>query len=431
MASVADGESGHSIRLAEANTSAVGIATASLTRAGTNRVRSPARRYRLSASKTLRYLAERRRQGLSIKSSNDYLQAIKQFCRWLVADRRIADNPLAYLSGLNIKTDRRHDRRALNAQELAKLIETTAKGKTHHKMNGKERALLYVLAASTGLRANEVASLKWRSFVLDSPAPTVTVLAAFSKHRREDVLPLRADVAEQLRPWRAERNEPSEAAVFPKFNERKGADMVKVDLAAAGIPYQDEAGRYADFHALRHSFISSLDHPDISVKVAQSLARHSSVSLTLDTYAHPKLYNERAAIEKLPQLPNIDAGKVNSSRAVALKKGTDDLPVAGQETVYKKLARNAYSDTDHLSPVGKVQEEQTAGQEENGNDNNLLSVGSLGTDYNTVAPPDTPSKEQWAGLDSNQRRLTPTGLQPVPFSHSGTDPSDSIAAAEL
>jgi len=29
---------------------------------------------------------------------------------------------------------------------------------------------------------------------------------------------------------------------------------------------------------------------------------------------------------------------------------------------------------------------------------------------------------QWAGLDSNQRRLTPTVLQPVPFSHSGTDP---------
>ena len=32
-------------------------------------------------------------------------------------------------------------------------------------------------------------------------------------------------------------------------------------------------------------------------------------------------------------------------------------------------------------------------------------------------------KIKWAGLDSNQRRLTPTGLQPVPFSHSGTDPN--------
>ena len=30
---------------------------------------------------------------------------------------------------------------------------------------------------------------------------------------------------------------------------------------------------------------------------------------------------------------------------------------------------------------------------------------------------------QWAGLDSNQRKLTLTGLQPVPFSLSGTDPS--------
>ena len=28
----------------------------------------------------------------------------------------------------------------------------------------------------------------------------------------------------------------------------------------------------------------------------------------------------------------------------------------------------------------------------------------------------------WAGLDSNQRRLTPMGLQPIPFSRSGTDP---------
>ena len=29
----------------------------------------------------------------------------------------------------------------------------------------------------------------------------------------------------------------------------------------------------------------------------------------------------------------------------------------------------------------------------------------------------------WRELDSNQRRRTPTGLQPVPFSHSGTPPS--------
>ena len=30
--------------------------------------------------------------------------------------------------------------------------------------------------------------------------------------------------------------------------------------------------------------------------------------------------------------------------------------------------------------------------------------------------------QKWAGLDSNQRKLTLMGLQPIPFSHSGTDP---------
>jgi hypothetical protein len=108
-------------------------------------------------------------------------------------------------------------------------------------------------------------------------------------------------------------------------------------LEAVSIPYKDETGKYADFHALRHTFISSLDHPDISIKVAQSLARHSSISLTLDTYTHPKLYSERAALEKLPELPNIDSGKSKKNKAVSFKTGTDDLQVAGQKTVYKPV----------------------------------------------------------------------------------------------
>ena len=32
------------------------------------------------------------------------------------------------------------------------------------------------------------------------------------------------------------------------------AEMLRVDLEAAGIPYRDEAGQVADFHALRHSY---------------------------------------------------------------------------------------------------------------------------------------------------------------------------------
>ena len=41
------------------------------------------------------------------------------------------------------------------------------------------------------------------------------------------------------------------------------------------------------------------------------------------------------------------------------------------------------------------------------------------------------SKILWAGEDLNLRRLTPTGLQPVPFGRSGTDPEVRILALAI
>jgi integrase len=64
-------------------------------------------------------------------------------------------------------------------------------------MPGRERALLYALALRTGLRANELRSLTAASFNLD--AGTVTVAAAYSKHRREDILPLPPEILGDLR----------------------------------------------------------------------------------------------------------------------------------------------------------------------------------------------------------------------------------------
>ncbi len=51
-----------------------------------------------------------------------------------------------------------------------------------------------------------------------------------------------------------------------------------------------------------------------------------------------------------------------------------------------------------------------------------LSEIKSGVNLNAFSAIDIPPKEKWAGLDSNQRKLTLTGLQPVPFSLSGTDP---------
>lgn len=51
--------------------------------------------------------------------------------------------------------------------------------------------------------------------------------------------------------------------------------MLKHDLEAASIPYVDGNGRYADFHALRHTFIMNMVKSGVAPKTAQALGRHS------------------------------------------------------------------------------------------------------------------------------------------------------------
>ena len=155
----------------------------------------------LSASRVSEWLAEQRKAGMSVKTSNYYLTAAKGFCRWLVRDRRNADNPLAHLTGLNPRLDIRRTRRALSADEFGRFIHATRQGEPFRGLSGPDRAMLYLTAAYTGLRESELASLTLDSLNFDGDPPTVTVEAGYSKRRRRDVQPLRADLAEEIQSW--------------------------------------------------------------------------------------------------------------------------------------------------------------------------------------------------------------------------------------
>jgi integrase len=60
---------------------------------------------------------------------------------------------------------------------------------------------------------------------------------------------------------------------------------------------------YADFHSTRHLFITSLERARVTPKMAQTLARHSDIRLTLGTYTHIELHAQTEAIESLPGPP--------------------------------------------------------------------------------------------------------------------------------
>jgi len=251
------------------------------------------------------WLAKQRAERVfGVKTSNYYARDFKGFFSWMVRAGRAESNPLARFTPLNAETDARRERRALNSDDFAKLTEATLGGDAFKGISGIDRAVLYMVSANTGLRASELASLTPESFDLE--AKLVQVHAAHSKRRRRDKQPLRDDLAALIRGWLVGRS----GLLWPGDWNEDAAAMLRIDLKAGGIPYIDETGKVYDFHALRHQFISGLARAGVPVKVAQVLARHSSVVLTMDRYAHLVGDDSSEALQKLPPLPVSDLTQI-------------------------------------------------------------------------------------------------------------------------
>lgn len=262
----------------------------------------------LSASRLAEWLADmrsmdRKRGGFSIQTSNHYLTGVKAFLNWMVRDKRTAENPFRHLERGNVKLDRRHDRRELTADEIRRLLTAARQSTRRFKgLTGEDRYFLYATAAGSGFRASELASLTPESFNLAADPPLIALNAEDAKNRTDAAQPIPDDLADELRGFLIGR--PAGEPVWPGTwaSSRKAAPMLRVDLEAAGIPYvvQGPAGPlFADFHSLRHSYITLLDRGGVSLRTAQALARHSTPVLTA-RYSHPRLNDMAEGAAKLP-----------------------------------------------------------------------------------------------------------------------------------
>jgi len=88
---------------------------------------------------------------------------------------------------MNVKVDRRHDRTAFEVDEVRRFLAAAHAGPERFGMTGQERALLYRLTVESGMRADELRTLRVSAFDLN--ACRVVVQAAYSKHREDDTLP--------------------------------------------------------------------------------------------------------------------------------------------------------------------------------------------------------------------------------------------------
>ena len=292
-------------------------------------------------SAVLVFLSELRDADKSLKTVNEYLAAVKSFTRWLWRDKRVTVDPLAGLARLATKgeDDIRHPRRDFSPDELRRLLEAARQSpKSIRCLPGRDRYFLYLTGCATGFRAGELASLTPQSFDLDRDHATVRVASSCTKNRREAIQPLPADVAKLLADYL--RDKASGALVWPgKWAVGKAVFMIRADLQTAReqwlsealddrqreerkqsdfLAYCDSQGRYIDFHALRHSYITMVGKMGVSPREHQDLARHSTYSMTA-RYTHSHAYDLAAAVQGLP----IPTDSPERETTVVAATGTD------------------------------------------------------------------------------------------------------------
>src|SRR5262249_36647702 len=191
------------------------------------------------------------------------------------------DSPLSHLAGKNPRVDRRHDRRPLSETELRMVLEAVQASRDEFRgLDGRARHMLYVTACVTGFRASELAILTPGSFDLGARPALATVRAGYTKNRKAVSQPLPADVAMALGAFLEAK--PTDQPLWPGTWHTRAAEMIRADLEAVGIPYTvdgPDGPLFADFHALRHSYVALLDQSGASLKQAMQLARHGAPTL--------------------------------------------------------------------------------------------------------------------------------------------------------
>lgn len=226
---------------------------------------------------------------LAMRTQGGYITAWKAFSRWLTTVRKVyVRDPLAAVKKPGYQHDRKLVRRFLLPDEWPWLARC-------------ENALLYETAIQTGLRANELRHLSHEHIGADH----LLLPAKYTKNRQ----PAKQYITAKLRSALM-------AAELPFALTDRLAEQLRDDLAFCRQAYECETdepdpyflqvanalGHVLDFHALRHTCGAWLAMRGCNPKVIQHIMRHSTITLTLDTYGHLMPHADRDAIQHFGEL---------------------------------------------------------------------------------------------------------------------------------
>jgi integrase len=192
----------------------------------------------------------------------------------------IAENPVASLKCSAPIGEKRPE--ILSEEEIQAILSRLTGDRAKYRP-------LWTLALATGLRRNELLTLRWTD--MDFHSRTVTVQAENAKARKARTIPLNQAALEALFSIRNNQSE----KVFGHLPGLEGiVSTIRRIFHEAGIKKQGGGM----FHLCRHTFATRLLQAGTDIRTVQALLGHSDLKMTL-IYLHTSDSLKRQAVEKL------------------------------------------------------------------------------------------------------------------------------------
>lgn len=202
------------------------------------------------------------------------LAALRSFYRWAVASERLKKSPC---EGVRSPKNPKRTPQVLEAEEVSRMLERTARGGENDAFRLRDAALLEILYAG-GLRVSELVGLN--ELDVDHDA---RVLRVRGKGRKERIVPVGVPAIEALNNYLAVRAgfgpDAHEPALFlNRFGRRLSDRSVRTVLSRRHF----DAGGWDSVHphALRHSAATHLLDAGAELRHIQEYLGHESLATT-------------------------------------------------------------------------------------------------------------------------------------------------------
>jgi len=215
------------------------------------------------------YLGRLKDTGYSTASVCRFISSIKGFCRYLITEKIIFEDPTETL-----RSPKQWDRlpKALSLEDIKTLFETEIKSETFIR----DSAMLELMYSS-GLRVSELISSKVNDLNFEAG-----FLRVFGKGSKERIVPMNHRAADKIRQYVLElRPSLLKGRQSPfLFLTNRGRPMTRQRFWQALKKLGSLAGLQITPHTIRHSFATHLLDGGADLRSVQKMLGHEDISTT-------------------------------------------------------------------------------------------------------------------------------------------------------